>query len=68
MRRTAIVCECEFEADPADAAEDQAEPWHFKHACKACGCIWFALHCEHDGHQRPCPACNVVPAVVEESA
>ncbi len=57
-------CACEFDPyeydDPAD--DDGEESWHYKRTCGACGCVWWGLHCPHDGIQNTCPECGVVPA------
>lgn len=52
------MCDCEFTPDPNDPDDD----WHFLRTCRSCGGSWFALHCPHDGHQRPCPNCGVRPS------
>jgi hypothetical protein len=52
-------CECEFTPDPDDPDENTPEAaWHFLRTCPVTGKTWFALHCEHDGHQWPCPHCG----------
>lgn len=41
-----------------------SEPFHFVRTCGRCGLRWESLHCAHDGHQRPCPRCGLVAAVL----
>lgn len=55
-------CECEFLPDPNDPHEATPEDtWHFLRICQQCGGYWWGLHCPHDGHQNPCPWCEVRP-------
>lgn len=46
---------CQFESDPDD-----------ERVCAHCNGVWFGLHCQHDGHQRPCPHCSIIPTPVQE--
>lgn len=47
--------DCEF--DPYD--EDPDESYHFKRVCRACGYVFWSLHCPHDGVQSACPNCGI---------
>lgn len=57
---------CQFEADPDDEDEAYEDPWHYRRVCAHCNGVWFGLHCQHDGHQRPCPHCSIIPTPVQE--
>lgn len=54
MREDEDDCACEFDYDEGDGEET----WHFTRTCRACGFVWGALHCPHDGVQNPCPDCG----------
>ena len=49
-------CDCEF--DPYEDGDTTEESWHHKRTCRACGTVWWAVHCPHDAAQNPCPACG----------
>lgn len=55
------VCTCEFTPYNAEDNPEDEESWHYLRRCKNCGCIWYSLHCPHDGHQHPCPECRICP-------
>lgn len=52
-------CQCEFDRT------DDPDSYHYRRTCLACGKVWFSLHCEHDGYQRPCVHCSERPKVIE---
>lgn len=41
-----------------DCCAHDADDYTFPRTCALCGCFWWALHCEHDGVQNPCPDCG----------
>lgn len=53
-------CDCEFDPYP-----DSDEPsWHYRRVCQFCACVWWSLHCPHDGAQGECPDCGRRPITV----
>lgn len=59
-------CDCEFTPDPEDPDEDTIEKaWHYLRRCARCGCVFWSLHCLHDGVQSRCPDCHNYLEVVE---
>ena len=50
-----IECDCEPTPDPLDPEDDGTQ---YARICPVTGKPWWSLHCEHDGHQNPCPHCG----------
>lgn len=58
-----MSCNCEFTEYDKDDFEYGEESWHYLRTCLYCKKEWYALHCEHDGIQNPCPKCDKVPLI-----
>ena len=59
------MCEFSLEYDEVAADGGVVGSWHFKRTCLHCGETWAALHCPCDGHQNPCPACDIRPTPID---